>query len=91
MVLFLDLWSALVLGILYLSFGGVPYVFSTQYGLYVPNPATLPCEVLLLSIPQFIAANRSRFPRHRFRSSRRCLLSAIFQQTIPPPSQGVRP
>jgi hypothetical protein len=32
MVLFLDLWSAIILGILYLSFGGVPYVFRTQYG-----------------------------------------------------------
>lgn len=35
MVLFLDMWSALILGILYLSFGGIPYVFETQYGLYV--------------------------------------------------------
>jgi hypothetical protein len=33
MVLFLDLWSAVILGILYLSFGGVPYVFKTQYDL----------------------------------------------------------
>jgi hypothetical protein len=33
MVLFLDLWSAFILGILYLSFGGVPYIFRTQYGL----------------------------------------------------------
>ncbi|KAL7424205.1 hypothetical protein Q5752_001791 [Cryptotrichosporon argae] len=32
MVLFLDLWSAMILGILYLSFGGVPYVFRTQHG-----------------------------------------------------------
>jgi uncharacterized membrane protein len=32
MVLFLDLWSALILGILYLFFGGVPYVFRTQHG-----------------------------------------------------------
>lgn len=32
MVLFLDLWSAVILGILYLSFGGVPYVFREQYG-----------------------------------------------------------
>jgi hypothetical protein len=36
MVLFLDIWSALVLGILYLSFGGLPYIFQTQYGLWVP-------------------------------------------------------
>lgn len=33
MVLFLDLWSAMILGILYLSFGGVPYIFREQYGL----------------------------------------------------------
>ena len=33
MVLFLDLWSAMLLGILYLSFGGVPYIFREQYGL----------------------------------------------------------
>lgn len=32
MVLFLDLWSAIILGILYLSFGGIPYVFRVQYG-----------------------------------------------------------
>lgn len=32
MVLFLNLWSALILGILYLSFGGIPYIFRTQYG-----------------------------------------------------------
>lgn len=32
MVLFLDLWSALILGILYLSFVGVPYIFRVQYG-----------------------------------------------------------
>ncbi|CAK9783871.1 MFS general substrate transporter [Cutaneotrichosporon oleaginosum] len=32
MVLFLDLWSALILGILYLSFSGVPYIFRTQHG-----------------------------------------------------------
>ncbi|OXG97628.1 hypothetical protein C345_02003 [Cryptococcus neoformans A2-102-5] len=31
MVLFLDLWSSLILGILYLSFGGIPYMFTTQY------------------------------------------------------------
>ncbi|RSH94280.1 hypothetical protein EHS25_004083 [Saitozyma podzolica] len=35
MVLFLDIWSALVLGILYLSFGGLPYIFQTQYGFTV--------------------------------------------------------
>ena len=35
MVLFLDLWSAVILGILYLFFGGVPYIFRTQYGLLV--------------------------------------------------------
>ena len=35
MVLFLDLWSAMVLGILYLSFGGVPFIFREQYGLCV--------------------------------------------------------
>jgi len=33
MVLFLDLWSAMILGILYLSFGGVPYIFREQHGL----------------------------------------------------------
>lgn len=33
MVVFLDLWSAMLLGILYLSFGGVPYIFREQYGL----------------------------------------------------------
>lgn len=32
MVLLLDLWSALLLGILYLSFGGIPYIFRHQYG-----------------------------------------------------------
>lgn len=32
MVLFLDIWSAMILGILYLSFGGLPYVFREQYG-----------------------------------------------------------
>jgi hypothetical protein len=32
MVLFLDLWSAMILGILYLSFGGLPYVFRVQHG-----------------------------------------------------------
>lgn len=32
MVLFLDLWSAIILGILYLSFGGIPYIMRTQYG-----------------------------------------------------------
>lgn len=35
MVLLLDIWSALVLGILYLSFGGLPWVFQTQYGFSV--------------------------------------------------------
>ncbi|RXK41008.1 hypothetical protein M231_01639 [Tremella mesenterica] len=32
MVLFLDLWSSIILGILYLSFGGINYIFRTQYG-----------------------------------------------------------
>lgn len=31
MVLFLDLWSAVILGILYLSFGGIPFIFRTQH------------------------------------------------------------
>lgn len=31
MVLFLDLWSALILGILYLSFSGIPYIFRVQH------------------------------------------------------------
>lgn len=35
MVLFLDLWSSLILGILYLSFSGVPYIFTMQYHLCV--------------------------------------------------------
>ena len=35
MVLLLDLWSSLVLGILYLSFGGIPFIFTTQYQLQV--------------------------------------------------------
>lgn len=38
MVLFLDLWSSLILGILYLSFGGIPYMFTTQYHLCVHPP-----------------------------------------------------
>lgn len=33
MVLFLDLWSSIILGILYLSFGGVSYIFQTQFNL----------------------------------------------------------
>ncbi|ORX33828.1 major facilitator superfamily domain-containing protein [Kockovaella imperatae] len=32
MVLLLDIWSAMMLGILYLSFGGIPYIFEHQYG-----------------------------------------------------------
>lgn len=32
MVLLLNLWSALILGILYLSFGGIPYIFRQQHG-----------------------------------------------------------
>ncbi|ORY28299.1 major facilitator superfamily domain-containing protein [Naematelia encephala] len=32
MVLFLDLWSAIILGVLYIFFGGVPYIFRTQHG-----------------------------------------------------------
>ena len=32
MVLFLDTWTATISGILYLSFGGVPYIFREQYG-----------------------------------------------------------
>lgn len=32
MVLCLDLWSALILGILYLSFSGVPFIFRVQHG-----------------------------------------------------------
>ena len=35
MILLLDLWSSLILGILYLSFGGIPYIFRTQYNLCV--------------------------------------------------------
>ena len=32
MVLALDTWTAMISGILYLFFGGVPWVFRTQYG-----------------------------------------------------------
>lgn len=37
MVLFLDLWSALILGILYLSFGGVPFIFKHQHNFNVQD------------------------------------------------------
>ncbi|KIR51143.1 hypothetical protein I315_06461 [Cryptococcus gattii Ru294] len=38
MVLFLDLWSSLILGILYLSFSGVPYIFTMQYHFLCADP-----------------------------------------------------
>ncbi|KAL1410978.1 hypothetical protein Q8F55_001921 [Vanrija albida] len=37
MVLFLDVWSAVVLGVMYLFFGGIPYVFRTQHGFDVQS------------------------------------------------------
>ena len=38
MALALNMWTALVLGIIYLFFNAIPYTFRTIYNLYVPPP-----------------------------------------------------
>lgn len=47
MVLFLDLWSAIILGILYLFFGGLPWVFEHQYGFNLWQTGLAFCGILV--------------------------------------------
>jgi hypothetical protein len=64
MVLFLNLWSALILGILYLSFGGIPFIFRTQYGF---NMQETGMSFLGIGVGQIISAISQPFFNAHYR------------------------
>jgi hypothetical protein len=66
MVLFLDLWSALILGILYLSFGGIPYIFRTQYGFNVQSTGL---AFLGIGAGQLIAAGTQPYFNKQYKAT----------------------
>ena len=84
MVLFLDLWSAMILGILYLSFGGIPFIFREQYGLCVSILSCHPFPCLVCrehyAYLQLSPADRNDIPRDRLRPGHRVLCPAVLQQ-----------
>jgi len=64
MVLLLNTWNALILGILYLSFGGIPYIFKTQYNFNLQDTGM---AFLGIGVGQLIAAATQPYFNYLYR------------------------